>query len=113
HARSFLERGRFELLNIHKPYDLPFAVWLKWHSGCRIVWRCHGRDYFAGLGLLLKYVDAIYCVSEFARADLLKHYPINAEVIHTGVDTKFFQAMPGAQQPEKPPTILYFGRLEG
>src|SRR5262249_54551683 len=28
-ARRFLEQGRFDILNIHKPYDLPVAAWLK------------------------------------------------------------------------------------
>jgi glycosyltransferase involved in cell wall biosynthesis len=114
-ARSFLEQGRFDLLSIHKPYDLPLAAWLKKRSTCKVVWRCHGPDFYPGLRYLLKYADAIYCVSEGARQNLLSYYPsLRAEVIYTGVDSKFFTPTPGhACPPNQPPTALYFGRMEG
>lgn len=111
-TRHALMERPCEILNVHKPYDLPVAIWLKKRTGCKVVWRCHGRDYFATLGYWLKQVDAIYCVSDFARNDLLAHYKVPAEVIYTGVDTKFFKPNPETRR-ESPPKILYFGRLEG
>ncbi|HEV8543808.1 MAG TPA: glycosyltransferase family 4 protein [Verrucomicrobiae bacterium] len=111
-TRQYLLEQKCDVLNIHKPYDLPMAAWVKKRTGCKVVWRCHGRDYFATLQHWLKYADAIYCVSDFARRDLIEHYPVNAEVIYTGVDTEFFRPAGGSQQTS-PPMVLYFGRLEG
>src|SRR4051812_7239546 len=114
-SKRFLTDERsVDILNIHKPYDLPIAAWIKKRTGCKIIWRCHGRDYFPTLGHWLKRVDAIYCVSEFARQDLLAHYPVEAQVIYTGVDTDFFQpAISGNSSADHRPQVLYFGRLAG
>jgi glycosyltransferase involved in cell wall biosynthesis len=112
-SRQYLIDHRFEILNVHKPYDLPMAAWIKKRTGCKIVWRCHGRDYFATLGHWLKYADAIYCVSDFARQDLVAAYPVPAEVIYTGVDTDFFRPAPLNAAKDGPGKVLYFGRLEG
>jgi glycosyltransferase involved in cell wall biosynthesis len=102
-----------DILNIHKPYDLPVAAWIRKRTGCKVIWRCHGRDYFAGLRYWLRHADAIYCVSEFARQDLISDYPVPAEVIYTGVDTDFFQPATSLAPPGGVPQVLYFGRLEG
>jgi glycosyltransferase involved in cell wall biosynthesis len=109
-ARHLFYSRPLDILNVHKPYDLPVAAWIKRHTGCRIVWRCHGPDYYPGLRRLLRSVDATYCVSECCRANLLEHYDVNASVIYTGVDTQFFQPRTA---PNPKPVILYFGRLEG
>ncbi|MDH5511917.1 MAG: glycosyltransferase family 4 protein [Gammaproteobacteria bacterium] len=112
-ARTILLGGGYDILNIHKPYDIPAALWLRRRTGCRIVWRCHGTDFYPGLGKLIHRVDAIYCVSGFARDTLLETYPVEAEVIYTGVDSKFFDPERAPAAPGKTPRILYYGRLEG
>ncbi len=112
HARRELVREKYDLINIHKPYDLPLALWLRWRTGCRVVWRCHGKDFFPGLRWLVRRADAIFAVSEFARASLVATFPVSVSVIHTGVDTGFFE--PAGERPRTPtPQILFFGRLEG
>jgi glycosyltransferase involved in cell wall biosynthesis len=111
-ARGLFYSRPVDILNIHKPYDLPVAAWIKRKTGCRIVWRCHGPDYYPGLQRLLRSVDATYCVSECCRANLLEHYDVAASVIYTGVDTKFFEPTLRSR-PNSKPVILYFGRLEG
>jgi glycosyltransferase involved in cell wall biosynthesis len=100
-----------DIVNIHKPFDIPFALWLRGKTGCKIVWRCHGTDFFPALGPLVRRVDAIYCVSEHARRGLLARYPVPAVVIYTGVDTGFFRPMPRPSRAT--PSILFFGRLVG
>ncbi len=114
HARQRVLAERYDLLNLHKPYDIPAALWFRRRTGCKIVWRCHGTDFYPGLGALIHRLDAIWCVSEFTRATLQKAYPVAADVIHTGVDAGFFNpvhAEPGP--PGEVPRLLYFGRLEG
>ncbi len=111
-ARDIVLNGRYDLLNIHKPYDIPAALWFRRRTGCRIVWRCHGTDFYPGLGRLIGRIDAIYCVSRFARDTLQKAYSVPAEVIYTGVDSAFFAPTRNAAASAAP-RILYFGRLEG
>lgn len=113
-ARHDLVKAGYDILSIHKPYDIPAALWLRSQTGCKIVWRCHGTDFYPGLRFLINKVDAVFCVSDFARQDLLKAYPVHARVIHTGVDTTFFSpdSVPGSNDSEIP-VILYFGRLIG
>ena len=97
------------ILNIHKPYDLPFALWLRRRTGCKVVLRFHGKDFFPGVGALLRRADAVYCVSRRAQRMLEPLGPIPSQIIHTGVDTAFFRA----ETPPDPKHILYFGSLEG
>lgn len=112
-ARDIVLGGRYDVLNIHKPYDIPAALWFRRRTGCRIVWRCHGTDFYPGLGQLIGRIDAIYCVSEFARDTLLQAYPVAADVIYTGVDSEFFAPHSDQTSAAGAPRILYFGRLEG
>jgi glycosyltransferase involved in cell wall biosynthesis len=112
-ARRLIADAQFDILNVHKPYDLPLAVWLKRRTGYRIIWRSHGPDYFPGLQRVLRKVDAVYCVSECCRRELQEHYQAPAEVIYTGVDTSFFTPLTTAAPAPEAPKILYFGRLEG
>jgi len=112
-ARTLLQHGRYDILNIHKPYDIPAALWFRRQTGCRIVWRCHGTDFYAGLKYLMRRVDAIYCVSNYARDTLRARYPVDPRVIYTGVDARFFDPALEPMEHPAPPQILYFGRLEG
>ena len=113
HANQRFQAERYDIINIHKPYDIPAALWWKRKTGAKIVWRCHGTDFYPSLASVIGKVDAIYCVSEFAREALCKAYPVSAEVIHTGVDSAFFCPVPPAPGLNPVPRILYFGRLEG
>ncbi|MGB0723545.1 MAG: glycosyltransferase family 4 protein [Gammaproteobacteria bacterium] len=109
HARRALVEWKPDIINIHKPYDLPFALWLRRRTGCRVVLRFHGVDFYWGLGRLLPRADAIFCVSDRARRMLTDVYPVACEVIHTGVDSAFYTRGTPAPAGE----ILYFGSLEG
>lgn len=113
HARQFVLAGRYDILNIHKPYDIPAALWFRRKTGCRIVWRCHGTDFYPGLRRLINQVDAIYCVSNYARESLAAMYPVHADVIYTGVDTGFFDPALVTRTRGQTPQLIYFGRYEG
>lgn len=108
-SRAYLLAHPPQILNIHKPYDLPFALWLRHRTGCKVVLRFHGKDFFPGVETLLRRADAIYCVSRRAQRMLEEIRSVPSQVIHTGVDTTRFQT----QTPANPGHILYFGSLEG
>lgn len=98
-----------DIINIHKPFDLPFALWFRSRRKCRIVWRCHGRNPFPGDRWLVPKADAIFCVSERAKEMLHDRFPrISTTVVHTGVDIDFWRPL---DIPVVPGSILYFGSL--
>ena len=76
HARHHLLRHPPQILNIHKPYDLPFALWLRRRTGCKVVLRFHGKDFFPGVGMLLRRADTIFCVSDRAQKMLEAAYNV-------------------------------------
>ena len=51
----------------------------------------------------------IAAVSEFTRQLALKHYPVDIEVIHNGVDLR--ELDPGKLEVQSPPRIIFAGRL--
>lgn len=65
------------------------------------------------MGQLVARLDAIYCVSDYSRQRLVDRCPgVEAEIIHTGVDTAYFD--PGTSADERAtdtPELIYFGRI--
>ena len=51
----------------------------------------------------------VIAVSEFTRQLALRHYPVDIEVIHNGVDIK--ELDPGEIKLQSPPRIIFAGRL--
>ncbi|MBT3315607.1 MAG: glycosyltransferase family 4 protein [Anaerolineae bacterium] len=51
----------------------------------------------------------VAAVSEFTHQLALKHYPVDIEVIHNGVDLK--ELDPGKLEVQSPPRIIFAGRL--
>ena len=108
--RLFLNE-QYDVINIHKTYDIPFALWARRRTGCRIVWRSHGPGQFPGARHLVGRVDRIYAVSLCTRNEVLSNYGIDPTVIYTGVDAEFFK--PSARNELiGTPRLLYFGRLQ-
>ncbi|MGP8329813.1 MAG: glycosyltransferase family 4 protein [Methanosarcinaceae archaeon] len=53
--------------------------------------------------------EKVIAVSEFTRQLALKHYPVEIQVIHNGVDLAALD--PGEIQVQTPPRIIFAGRL--
>ncbi|MBI4672661.1 MAG: glycosyltransferase family 4 protein [Chloroflexi bacterium] len=115
-ARAFMERERFDLVHIQKPYDLPAAAWFKRQASSKIVFGCHGTDFFPGDRRFVKTSDIAVSCSAFNAEQVRAHYGILPDVVYNGIDpqqffpqapdTKFRQDVAGNAQ-----TILYAGRL--
>jgi len=111
-CRKLFLAEKYDVINIHKTYDIPFAMWARKRTGCRIVWRSHGPGLFWAATRLVDKVDAIYAVSRCTSDDVLKNYGVEVPVIHTGVETDFFRPS-GKNIISGVPRLLYFGRLQG
>jgi glycosyltransferase involved in cell wall biosynthesis len=120
-ALGALRRGKYDILHIHKPFDLPIAARAKKRSGAKLILGSHGTDFFPGDRLLVGAVDGAVCCSRYNGSLLAERYGILPKVIYNGID-------PGRFHPlsEPDPTlrkrfgfstedfvIIYVGRLIG
>lgn len=124
-ARPFLEREKFDLIHIQKPYDLPIAAWVKSRVGSKIVFGCHGTDFFPGDRRFVKPVEIAVSCSAFNANQVREHYGIMPRVVFNGIDPTQFFPMPGdlllrgeltrkdagAEDLHDTAIVLYAGRL--
>jgi len=110
-CRKMIAEGGYDVLNIHKPYDIPFASWMRRRTGCKVVWRSHGPGLYPGSKYFVRRPDAIYCVSGYSRSLLHEHFDVPADVIYSGVDTGFFTPEAPNDVETECPRILFFGRM--
>lgn len=116
-ARAPLERGRFDIVHIHKPFDFPLAAWLRARTNARVVYSAHGRDFFPGDRRFARSVDLFTACSEYNAAEVFARYGRRARVIYNGVDTARFAPQPPEvarrARPVAPdvPVALWAGRL--
>lgn len=85
-----LLRGRFDIVHIQKPYDLPVGA-LARLSGAKLVFGCHGKDFWLGDRLFIRFVDASVSASQFNAEQVRARYGINPVVVYNGVDLSLFR----------------------
>ncbi|HEY8291925.1 MAG TPA: glycosyltransferase family 4 protein, partial [Thermomicrobiales bacterium] len=118
HARGLIERGDFDIVHVHKPFDFPLATWIGRRTGARIVYSSHGRDFFPGDRRFTNAIQTFTACSAYNAAEVRARYGRDAEVIYNGIDTEQFS--PRALDREwrqrvtggDAPVILWVGRLE-
>lgn len=115
-ARGWMERERFDVIHIQKPYDLPAAAWFKRRTGARIVFGCHGTDFFAGDRRLVGVSDIAVSCSAFNAGQVRARYGITPRVVYNGIDPRQFAPQaPNNDLRRKlagdAQTIFYAGRL--
>lgn len=120
-ARGFMNRERFDLVHIQKPYDLPFAARVKARAGSRIVFGCHGTDFFPGDRRFVRAADLAVSCSAFNANQVRAHYGITPRVVYNGIDPVDLypravdhglrRALVGAEASAEASIIFYAGRL--
>jgi D-inositol-3-phosphate glycosyltransferase len=112
-----LLRERYDILHIQKPYDLPVALLVRLLAGTRVVFGCHGEDFFPGDRLLGKRADIAVSCSAFNADTVERHYGLRPRVISNGYDADLFvprepdRALRQELAPAGEHVILYAGRL--
>lgn len=91
-----LLRGHYDLLHIQKPFDLPVAAAVRRATSgrTRVVFGCHGRDFFPGDALFTGSVDATVACSATNAAEVAARYGLQPEVIYNGIDLERFTPRP-------------------
>ena len=115
-------REQYDILHIHKPYDLPFALLVKKKIGAKVVFSSHGTDFFPGdRRFLFRAAEAITSCSRFNGGQIEQRYGVKPQIIYNGIDPEIFHPLKPdfdlLQQlkvfPEKNKIILFAGRLIG
>ncbi len=120
-ALPALLAGRFDIVHIQKPYDLPVGA-LARLSGAKLLFGCHGKDFWPGDRLFVRFADGSVSASQFNAEQVRARYGITPVVVYNGVDLERFtpQGPHDAEvlskyglTPSTPeaPAILYAGRL--
>lgn len=115
-ARAFMEREHFDIVHIQKPYDLPAMKWLKRRTASKIVFGCHGTDFFPGDKSFVNVSDIAVSCSAFNAEQVRAHYGILPGLVYNGIDPQqFFSQTPDDALRQKlagdAQTIFYGGRL--
>ena len=115
-ARAFMARENFDIVHIQKPYDLPAMKWLKRQASSKIVFGCHGTDFFSGDKNFVNASDIAVSCSAFNAEQVRAHYGILPDVVYNGIDPQhFFPQAPDDALRQKlagdAQTIFYGGRL--
>ncbi|MDQ6833272.1 MAG: glycosyltransferase family 4 protein [Chloroflexota bacterium] len=117
-AHTMIERGMFDIVHIHKPFDFPLATWIGARTGARVIYSAHGRDFFPGDRHFTRAITTFTACSAYNAAEVRARYSRNADIIYNGIDTKQFsprRADPSWRQRitgGTAPVILWVGRLE-
>ncbi|MCC6626656.1 MAG: glycosyltransferase family 4 protein [Chloroflexi bacterium] len=112
-----LARDRYDIVHIQKPFDLPLGALLHRLTGARLIFGCHGKDFFAGDRAFTRWVDAAVSCSAFNADQVQARYGLRPEVIYNGIDTDRFQPRPAdpvlraAWSPDGAPVLLWAGRM--
>jgi len=93
-ALPLLYRQRYDVIYIQKPYDLPIAQLVRLLTGARILFGCHGKDFFAFDRLFVKNLAGAVSCSHYNAQTVQAHYGLLPHVIYNGIDTEIFQPRP-------------------
>ncbi|HEY8598105.1 MAG TPA: glycosyltransferase family 4 protein [Thermomicrobiales bacterium] len=88
----WLLRGNYDILHIQKPFDLPVGALVRRLTGgkTKLIFGCHGRDFFAGDRRWTGAVDATVSCSATNAAEVAEHYGLTPRVIYNGIDIDQF-----------------------
>ena len=88
-----LARERYDIIHIQKPYDLPIAQLAGKLFGSKILFGCHGKDFFPGDKLFSRHLPAVSC-SRYNAGIVRAHFGIEPVVVYNGIDTELFSPRP-------------------
>ncbi len=88
----WLIRGQYDILHIQKPFDLPLGTIIRriTKGKTRLIFGCHGRDFFAGDRRWIKAIDATVSCSATNAQDITAHYGLIPRVVYNGIDLERF-----------------------
>ncbi|MBI5559328.1 MAG: glycosyltransferase family 4 protein [Deltaproteobacteria bacterium] len=96
-----LRRGAYDVIIIHKPYDLPWIIRAAHQSGSRVAFCSGGTEFFPGYAWLVKKLDLFTACSSFNAGQIEQYCGVRPKVLYNGVDTDCFQPLPAEDSLKK------------
>ncbi|HKN19308.1 MAG TPA: glycosyltransferase family 4 protein [Dissulfurispiraceae bacterium] len=88
-----LVKGHYDFIYVHKPYDLPVALFASKMSKARVVFGSGGTEFFPGYRYLAKKVDHFFACSEFNASQIKEYCGLMPHILHNGVSTELFRPL--------------------
>lgn len=93
-ALPTLLRSKYDIIHIQKPYDLPTVVGVRLARGSKLLFGCHGTDYYPGDKTLARYADGAVSCSQFNASQIRDHYGFKPIVVFNGFEPRIFHPAP-------------------
>lgn len=87
-------RERYDIVHIHKPFDLPLGVIIRKKTGSKLILGSHGTDFFPGDKIFGRRVDGIVACSAFNGRQVEERYGVAPRIIYNGIDPEIFRPVP-------------------
>jgi glycosyltransferase involved in cell wall biosynthesis len=97
HALGRLSAGRYDVIFIRKPYDMPAALWARRGSASRVVFKSGGTEFFPGYRAMAGRLDAFLACSRSNAEQIRARTGLVPRVHYNGVDPARFQPGPRDQ----------------
>jgi glycosyltransferase involved in cell wall biosynthesis len=94
HAVGPLSQGRYDVIFIRKPYDMPAALLARRRSGARVVYKSGGTEFFPGYRACATRLNAFLACSRFNAEQIQARTGLLPQVHYNGVDPVRFQPRP-------------------
>lgn len=112
-----LWRESYDIVHIQKPYDLPIAQLVRKLRGSKLLFGCHGKDFFPADRFFSRKVDGAVSCSNFNAETVQEHYGILPVVVNNGIDAEYFSPRPVKPElrakfaPNGECVLMFVGRL--
>jgi glycosyltransferase involved in cell wall biosynthesis len=109
--------GRFDIIQVSKPYDFPIGAQARRLSGARLLYNSQGTDFFPGDLLFRRSLDGAFACSRYNATMVEQHFRVPIAVSYNGFDETVFRPLPPSDSlraryaPDGAPLLLYVGRL--
>ncbi|OKY75622.1 MAG: hypothetical protein BM485_07820 [Desulfobulbaceae bacterium DB1] len=88
-----LRKRKYDVIIIHKPYDIPWILRVAKQSKSKVVFCSGGTEFFPGYGWLVKRLDFFTACSSFNAGQIEDYCGIRPKVLYNGVDTETFRPL--------------------
>jgi len=93
-ALPVIVRGKYDLILVSKPFDLPALLRASRRSGAKAVFHSGGTEFFPGYGRLVGRLDRFLACSAHNAAQIREYCGVEPQVLWNGVDTERFRPLP-------------------